>query len=276
MNETEKAESARKMEVYAAMVDRIDQNIGQVLDKLEATGELDNTFILFMSDNGAEGSLLEALPMMNSNGLLDVIREHYDNSLENLGNGDSYMWYGPRWALAATAPSRGFKGWTTEGGIRCPCIVRYPGLTQAANGGMTHNFTTVMDILPTCLELAGVQHPGKVFRGREVAAVRGKSWVPFLSGEAKAVHDTRNDATGWELFGLRGIRRGDYKAVWMPPPRGAGKWELYNLSKDPGEIDDLADTEKDVMERLMQDWEKYFAETGMFEVDFKAKGVSGI
>ncbi|KAL1897613.1 hypothetical protein Sste5346_003919 [Sporothrix stenoceras] len=276
MDDQERAESARKMEVYAAMVDRIDQNIARVVAKLEATGELDNTFILFMSDNGAEGSIMEALPMMRSTGLLDVIRDYYDNSLDNIGRGNSYTWYGPRWALAATAPSRGFKGWTTEGGIRCPCIVRYPPLTRSSNGGVAHNFTTVMDLLPTCLELAGVKHPGSTFRGREVVPVRGKSWVPFLAGNTEVVHNTETNVTGWELFGLRGIRRGDYKAVWMPPPRGAAKWELYNLATDPGETEDLADKETEVMERLMQDWEKYYAETGMFDVDMSKRGVSGI
>lgn len=223
MTDEEMVLSARKMEVYAAMVDRMDQNIGRVVDRLEATGELDNTFVVFISDNGAEGSPIEALPMMSSTGLLDVIKQYYDNSLDNIGSGNSYVWYGPFWALAATAPSRGFKGWTTEGGIRCPCIVRYPPLARSSTGGISHEFATIMDLFPTCLELASVPHPGKTFRGRDVVQVRGKSWVPFLSTKADSVYDMRTDSTGWELFGLRGIRRGDYKAVWMPPPRGNAK-----------------------------------------------------
>ncbi|KAH6999474.1 putative arylsulfatase [Ilyonectria destructans] len=275
LSASEQADSARRMEVYAAMVDAMDQNIGRVLDRLEDTGELDNTFVVFMSDNGAEGALLEAIPVMRSIGLLSAIEKHFDNSTDNLGNPTSFFWYGPRWASAATAPSRGFKGFTTEGGIRCPCIVRYPAL-QRGTQQISHDFTTVMGILPTCLELAGIQPPGKTFRGREIAPIRGKSWVPYLSGEKKSVYDADLDVTGWELFGLRGIRRGNFKAVLIPPPRGSGEWELYNVAKDPGEIEDLAEMEKGILNELLTEWENYFAETGMFEFDVKNRSVKGV
>lgn len=270
----EKAASARKMEVYSAMVEEMDRHIGRVLDRLEETGELDNTFIIFMSDNGAEGTLLEAAPMAGSTGLMNIIEKHYDNSFENIGNANSFTWYGPWWALAATAPSRSFKGWTTEGGIRCPCIVRYPPLLSGPTAGsISHEFATVMDLLPTCLDLAGVPHPGSEFRGRQVATPRGKSWVPYLAQKAGHVHDTVKDVVGWELFGMRGVRRGDYKAVWIPPPRGKGAWELYNIRSDPGETDNLSLKEKSVMDEMLAHWERYYAETGMFEIDLsKRKG----
>jgi arylsulfatase A-like enzyme len=125
MDTDERRDSARRMETYAAMVDLMDQNIQRLVEYLEATDELDNTFILFMSDNGAEGQLLEALPVMRQSPHV-VIQKYYNNSVENIGNHDSFIWYGPRWACAASAPSRGMKCWTTEGGIRCPCILRYP------------------------------------------------------------------------------------------------------------------------------------------------------
>ncbi|KAJ5175772.1 uncharacterized protein N7482_001649 [Penicillium canariense] len=274
MTEDERKASARKMEVYAAMVDRMDWNIGRVLDHLENTGELDNTFVVFMSDNGAEGSLIEALPMIGSLNIMDVIGRFYDNSLDNIGNANSFVWYGPRWALAATAPSRGFKGWSTEGGIRCPCIVRYPGITRT--NPISHDFCNVMDIAPTCLELAGVAHPGQSFRGREVVPFRGKSWVPFMRSHTQSIYDATLDVTGWELFGLRAIRRGDFKAVWLPEPRGKGEWELYNVTKDPGELEDLAATHTKELEDLMVEWEKYFAETGMIEISENGKGLNGI
>ncbi|KAF7557483.1 hypothetical protein G7Z17_g725 [Cylindrodendrum hubeiense] len=276
LSASEQAESARKMEVYAAMVDVMDQNIGRVLDRLEATGELDNTFVVFMSDNGAEGALLEAIPIMRSIGLLEALQNHFDNSMDNLGNANSFFWYGPRWASAATAPSRGFKGFTTEGGIRCPCIVRYPGFQSNGNYQISHDFTTVMDILPTCLELAGVQAPGKTFRGREIAPIRGKSWVSYLSGAKPWVYDANLDVTGWELFGLRGIRRGNFKAVLVPLPRGSGEWELYNVARDPGELKNLAHKKKSILNELLMEWENYFAETGMFEFDIKNRNVRGV
>lgn len=264
MSPAEKAESARKMEVYAAMVDLIDTNIGRVVDHLEATGELDNTFILFMSDNGAEGAMLEAIPMMGSIGTIPkIINKYYDNSLENMGTADSYIWYGAEWACASMAPSRGFKTWITEGGIRCPCLIRYPAL--AKSGSHTDSFSTVMDILPTILDLAKVPLPGANFRGREVVPVRGASWVPHLQNNPVGFHDEEKEITGWELFGHRAIREGHWKALYMNAPRGKDKWELYDLQSDPGELNDLADKKLDVLERMIRHWEVYYAETGMFD-----------
>lgn len=218
MSPQEQAESARKMEVYAAMVESIDENIGRVVGHLEADGEIDNTFVLFMSDNGAEGAMLEALPLMGSVGTVNkIINKYYNNSIQNMGAGDSFIWYGAEWASASMAPSRGFKTWITEGGIRCPCVIRYPPLHAGSNsltdGSMTDSFCTVMDILPTVLDLAGVQRPGTEFRGREVVPVRGATWLPHLKGQEVGFHDEDTEITGWELFGLRAIRRGPWKAV---------------------------------------------------------------
>ncbi|OJJ44492.1 hypothetical protein ASPZODRAFT_71623 [Penicilliopsis zonata CBS 506.65] len=267
-SDEERALSARKMEVYAAMVDELDQNLARVVDYLEETGELDNTFVLVMSDNGAEGVLLEAIPTMGGMASFGaILNEFYDNSLENIGKPTSWAWYGPRWACAAMAPSRGFKTWSTEGGIRCPCIVRYPRL-QAGTYAHSDAFTTVMDILPTMLELAGVCAPEGQFRGREIVPMRGASWLTHLqSGDLKqtSVHDEQNHITGWELFGQRAIRQGSWKAVWMLPPRGKECWELYNLAVDPGEIHDQAANEPEILERLVKHWETYYTETGMFE-----------
>ncbi|KUI73438.1 Arylsulfatase [Cytospora mali] len=270
MTAEERAHSARRMETYAAMVDLIDQNLSRVIGHLEGTGELDDTFVVFISDNGAEGKLLEALPVMAGVPLAKVIQEYYNNALENIGSADSFVWYGPRWACAATAPSRGFKAMITEGGIRCPCIVRYPRLALS-QGRITREFTTVMDVMPTLLELAGVAHPGTAFRGREVVLPRGRSWVAHLDGRAGSVHEGGvQDVTGWELFGRRAVRRGKWKAVFEPAP-GAEEWELYDLSTDLGEVRNLAGEEPGVLEELLVEWERYFAETGMYDPGVEAR-----
>ncbi|KAH8884098.1 alkaline phosphatase-like protein [Thozetella sp. PMI_491] len=273
LSEQDRAESSRKMEVYAAMVEMIDEGVGQVVDYLSSTGELDNTFITFISDNGAEGLMMEALQVMGDGTTMnDIIQTYYDNSLQNIGERDSFVWYGPRWASAATAPSRGWKVWPTEGGIRCPCIVRYPGFAKAPANAITHKFTTVMDIYPTMLELAGIKAPEGTFHGREIVPVRGKSWVAHLTSgdyEATEVHDEEYHVHGWELVNLRAIRRGNWKAVWMHEPRGRGEWELYNVKKDPGELVDLAKAEPDIMKEMIGHWETYYAETGMFEIPFQ-------
>jgi arylsulfatase len=186
---------------------------------------------------------------------------YFDNSYENIGTKSSFIWYGPRWAQAATAPSRMTKGYITEGGIRCPAIVHYSPWTERK---VTHEFCTVMDILPTVLELAGVAHPGTNFQGREVLLPRGKSWVPhFLSNQA--IHDEIEDFTGWELFGQRAIRRGNYKAVFFPKQHlpEETKWELYDLTQDKGELKDLAEEKPELLKELIQLWVRYEAETGV-------------
>ncbi|KAI5862139.1 putative arylsulfatase [Durotheca rogersii] len=266
LSEEEKLKSSRAMEVYAAMVELIDVNIGRVRTYLEKTGELDNTFIVFMSDNGAEGQLLEALPVLAGFTVEDIVKKYYDNSLDNIGNHNSFVWYGPQWAGAATAPSRGTKSHTTEGGIHCPCIVRFPPLLRQG-GLVTNTLTTVMDIVPTILDLAGLEHPAPSFRGREVVPVRGKSWRPILeqpnNQSIRIYGDT--DVVGWEQLGIAAVRVGDFKALFIPPPKGSGKWELYDLSKDLGEVHDLAESHPEKLQEMLHHYETYFQETGMFD-----------
>ncbi|PWN52739.1 alkaline phosphatase-like protein [Violaceomyces palustris] len=259
-SQEEKRYSSKLMEIYAAMVEQMDTNIGRVISQLESDGELDDTFVLFMSDNGAEGALLEALPVMGDQ-ISKVIAKYYDNSYENVGRANSFTWYGPQWAQAGTAPSSMYKGWITEGGIRCPCILSHPSLDSKLKSGSTNEFTTVMDVLPTFLELAGLKHPGKQFRGRPVLTPRGKSWAGYILGSQTRIHE-EDAITGWELFGQQAIRQGDWKAVFIPEPMGPEKWQLYNLKTDPGEVEDLAEAEKERLERLVRYWADYVAETG--------------
>ena len=259
LTEEERSLSARTMEVYAGMVERMDWNIGRVIDHLAQSGDLDNTFILFMSDNGAAGELLEAMPFFGPN-LREFIAQHYDNSLDNIGRANSYVWYGPRWAQAANAPSRLYKGFTAQGGIHVCAFIRYPPL--ARQGEIGEALTTVMDVAPTVLDLAGTAHPGTHYRGRNVALLRGRSLLPYLERRSDAAHDPE-EAIGWELFGLRAIRQGDWKAVFIPAPAGPGAWQLYDLAADPGETNDLARTHPARLDTLLAAWRRYAAETGV-------------
>lgn len=259
MSEHERAVSMRCMEVYAAMVERMDWNIGRVVDYLRATGELDDTVVLFLSDNGAEGAIMEAIPILGPK-MVEQIRKNYDNSLDNIGNANSFAWYGPLWAQAATAPSRLYKAFTTEGGIRVVGFINWPGF--ARQNAIGHAFSTVMDVAPTLLELAGVDYPEREYNGRSIVGMRGSSMVGYLNGSAEAVHE-HGVATGWELFGRRGLRQGDWKIVQLPPPDGNGGWQLYNLADDPGEIVDLAASRPDKLKALLVEWERYVDETGV-------------
>jgi arylsulfatase len=279
MTADECALSARSMEVYAAMVDRMDWNVGRVIDYLAETGELDDTVVIFLSDNGAEGAIVEAMPLRGAQ-IAAQIEKHCDNSLDNLGRPSSFIWYGPRWAQAATAPSRLHKAFTTEGGIRVVGFVTWPGF--ARQGEIGSAFATVMDIAPTVLELAGVAHSGPAYQGRyqgrEVEPMRGRSLVGYLSGAAEAVHDA-DTGTGWELFGRRAVRQGDWKALYLPAPYGPGTWQLYDLSADPGEIDDLAASRPEKLAELLGLWDRYVEESGVildpvsvYEVDPQTLG----
>jgi arylsulfatase len=268
-SDEDKILSSRRMETYAAMVQMIDEQLQRVIEYLESTGEMDNTFVLFMSDNGAEGKELEALPILRGSPLSMMVQKHYNNALDNIGNADSFVWYGARWAAAATAPSRAFKTYTFEGGIRCPCVVRYPSLKRLREGSISHEFTTCMDILPTMLELAGVKHPAPSFQGREIMPMRGRSWVPYLRHDTDTVHPEDEVATGWELFGRRAIRRGNYKALFTPAPGGSDEWELYDILNDPGENHDLAKKHPEVLQALLVDWAEYVQDTGMYDAEIR-------
>jgi arylsulfatase len=125
-----------------------------------------------------------------------------------------------------------------------------------------------MDVLPTILELARLPHPGSHFRGREVVIPRGKSWVSHLGSDDlknTSVHKEDVHIHGWELFGQRAIREGNWKAVWIGKPRGNDEWELYDVESDPSESNDVAESKQDVLHRLIQHWEQYYAETGMVQ-----------
>ena len=119
-----------------------------------------------------------------------------------------------------------------------------------------------MDVAPTLLELAGAAHPGRSYQGRTIAPMRGRSLVPYLDNRTDTVHGDET-GTGWELFGRRAIRRGDWKALYLPVPYGPGKWQLYDLSGDPGEIEDMAENHPEKLAELLRLWDRYVEENGV-------------
>ncbi len=252
----QRAEQSRLMELYAAMVDRLDKNLRRVIDYLKRTGQFDNTIILFTSDNGAEGMDVAdgSLPQ------LQPVVAAADNRLANLGAATSYVSYGPGWAQATTAPSWLFKAYTSEGGTHVPAFFSSPLLRHPA--GISAAFGTVQDIVPTFLELAGLPPASPTFAGRPVEPVRGTSWAAHLRGESKEVHRP-DEATGWELFGHRAIRQGDWKIVALAD----GEWQLFNLAEDPGETRDLAAAQPARLKRLIAAWNDYARQTGVILPD---------
>jgi arylsulfatase A-like enzyme len=253
LDAVERVREARKMEVFAAMVHSIDQNMQRLLAYLEQSGQLDNTVIIFLSDNGAEGTPLEHSPM------LDGWIDKFDNSPENMGSADSYIFYGPSWAHATTAPGKHYKSHVFEGGIHVPAFIWRKGMTET--GAIASAPATVMDISPTFLELAGVTYPER-YRGRLVEKLRGASLVPLMIEPTSLVHG-KDDVFAVELFGRRAIRQGKWKLCLTPPPFGKGDWELYDIEQDLGETRDLAASHPDVVERLKTEWQQYAEDVGV-------------
>lgn len=264
-----RASSARTMEIYAAMVDRMDQNVGRVIEHLRMTGDLDDTIVLFLSDNGAEGAMVEAMPIVGAI-IASQIDQHFDNNIDNLGRASSCCWYGPAWAQAATAPSRLHKSFTTQGGIRVPFFVS--GKRIPDHGRVCTALTTAMDVPATLLDWAGVAMPTD-WEGCALAPLRGRSMASLLAGKAATVHPAGTEI-GWELFGRRAIRRDRWKAVWMRKPEGTATWQLYDIEADPGEIEDLAVDQPTLLIELIAAWDRYARECGvvdtpvsLFEID---------
>jgi arylsulfatase A-like enzyme len=246
----EKAHEARRMEVYAAMVDRMDEALGRVIRTLKETGEYDNTVILFLADNGAEGSNLDE-PNMS---MLNAVHARADNKVESIGGATSYESVGPGWATAATAPSWRVKAYPTEGGTRVVSFLTGPGVKT----GVGRAYTNVADVVPTLLDLAHVPAPGSEFQGRPVRPIRGRSWAGWLQGQATQVYGS-GDAVGEELFGGRSLRQGDWKIV----DNGDGNWQLFDLAADPGEIIDLSAREPARKARLIAAWDAYARQVGV-------------
>lgn len=254
----ERKTAARDMEIYAAMVDRLDRNVGRVIDTLKRTGEYENTVILFLADNGAEGLDIATSEMIGINRLDDGA----DNSFDNRGAGTSYIAYGPGWAQAATAPSFLYKAYATEGGTRAVSFLSHDGFVRSGSIGTA--FLSVADVVPTFLELAGVpDHKGR-FAGRAVEPIRGKSWVSYLRGATDRVY-APDEAVGTELFGSRAVRQGDWKIT----DTGTGRWQLFNIADDPGETRDLAGTQPGRLAELTAQWDRYARDVGVILPDVR-------
>ena len=258
LSDEQKQIDAREMETYAAMVDNMDYHIGRVLDYLDESDQRDNTIVIFISDNGAQGfgpGMARAFPQ-------DWIDENFDNSFDNIGKINSYVYLGPHWARASTAPMRMFKGFSSDGGLKVPAIISYPGKLETRAGTFNNQFTTVLDLPATFLDIAMAKHPGTSYKGRQVHPYTGVSMLPFLNGESETVHEP-DDVVAWELNDSRAVRKGDWKIILIPGRFGTGDWELFNIKNDPAERNDLSEAEPEKRNEMVAEWEKYASANGI-------------
>ena len=229
---------------------------------------MDNTMIVFISDNGANGGLIENYP-----GATPEFINSHDNSLENIGLPNSLTDMGPNWATASMSPYRLFKGFTTEGGVVAPCIIKLPKAVTTSEK-MIESFTHISDLAPTFLALANASHPSE--QDKTIPAMMGKSLNPLLAGEVKTIHV--GEGIGYELHGRRAYFKDEWKIVNLSKPHGNGDWQLYDLEADPGELHNLALKLPDRVEMLAKGWRTYADSNGVIQPDtptFYSKPVVG-
>jgi len=248
----------KKMELYADLVVNLDSHIGRLINYLKEIGEYDNTIFIVFGDNGAEGTdlfnMIAGTP--GSRDFLWAAINWSQTDPQAWGDPGSFVGYGPMWAQVSMTPFSQYKGWMAEGGIRNALIVSGPVVRREA-GSINHGFMHVADIMPTLLDVAGTEYPDSS-DDRPLPAMIGKSWSGVLSGDAESPRND-DDYMGWELFGNRAIRQGDWKLRWQWRPFGTGEWELFNLADDPAERFDLATKSPDKLEDLQRLWAEYVA-----------------
>ncbi|MEX2670750.1 MAG: arylsulfatase [Phycisphaeraceae bacterium] len=232
---------ARRMAVHAAMVDRMDQGLGDMIDALKETGQFDNTIILFVSDNGASSEVIQGVNTRHG-------RFERGGTTPDImpGPPDTYASFGPQWANASNTPLRLFKKWNHEGGVAAPLIAHWPdGITEA--GGLRHEPGHVIDFMATAVDLANAEYP-TTYQGHEILPMEGRSLVPVFAGNSL---DQR--PIYFEHEGNRAVRLGDWKLV---QERGE-RWNLYDMSVDRTETNDLSETHTDKVEWLELLWNEW-------------------
>jgi arylsulfatase len=250
----EQKKEARKMELYAGMVDNLDYNIGRLIQYLKQIGEYENTLIVFMSDNGAA-----AEDFYYQDGFKELLQANFTDAYEEMGKPNSFISYGPQWAEAGTAPFKYYKGFTTEGGMNVPLIISGPGVKNP--NSINDSFLTLLDLAPTFYELAGAEYP-ESWNEKPIKPLLGSSLVPVLSGKANKIHHEEY-VFGLESAGSAMLRKGDWKIVNTERPFNLDNFQLYNLRSDLSEQIDLKDENPEKYQEMLLEWEKWSKSVGV-------------
>ncbi|MBC7505031.1 MAG: arylsulfatase [Sandarakinorhabdus sp.] len=243
----ERRQRSGAMAAYGAMATAMDREIGRLVAHLKTTSQYDNTIFVFLSDNGAEATDPMATPFPRANALL-----YYDQRLERQGRPGSLTAIGAGFASAASSPLRGYKFTASEGGLRVPMIIAWPGNPAVAKGAIASGFAHVTDIAPTLLQAAGAAPTIP----RAQAPMTGHSLMPMLVGGALNVR-VPNEPLGYELAGNAVLWKGDLKLVKNLPPYGDGQWHLFDIVRDPGETIDLATARAGDFQAMQVDYAAY-------------------
>ena len=254
---------ARRMEVYAAQVDSMDQGIGRIIRELENQRLLDNTLILFLSDNGgcAEEITDSWRAWIIGGGEYVGTAKTQDGKLIQIGNDpaympgpyDTYQSYGIPWANVSNTPFRLYKHWVHEGGVATPLIVHWPDRLKA-HGKFRRQHGHLIDIMATCVDVAGASYPAE-FKGQPITPMEGRSLVPAFGD-----NPIDREALYFEHERNRAVLAGEWKLV----ARGEdGPWELYDVAKDRTETVDLAAQFPGKVEEMAKMWQAWAERTGV-------------
>lgn len=266
---TRKPWELRCMEVYAAMIDCMDQGIGRIVAELEQSRRLDNTVVFYLQDNGGcaeangrrpqKAEIPADLKPMAPDQLQDLARPRQtrDGRFVRHGPGvmpgpaDTYVAYGRQWANVSNTPFREYKHWVHEGGISTPLIVHWPeGIPAARRGQLEQQPGHLIDIMATCVELAGTAYPAE-YRGTKIKPLEGVSLLPALAGKRL----NRPQPLFWEHEGNRAIRDGKWKLV----AKEGRPWELYDLEADRTEMNNLAAAQPAQVRKMAAQWDAWAA-----------------
>ncbi|MDN5623233.1 MAG: arylsulfatase [Acinetobacter sp.] len=253
----QKVLEARRMEIYAGMVENLDANIGRVIEYLKRNNLYDNTLIFFVSDNGAEGFIRGSYGAESG----------FDNRVNNVGTSSSYHYVGPRWAEVSAAPFHLWKDTAGEGATTAPAIVKLPHQNKAQ--ATYHGFASVLDVFPTVLDYANIAVPQSQYKGRQINTPSGYSWKSVLENKAQAIRPV-NFSFADELHGSKYARQGEWKiALQGKAELGTGTWELYNLKNDRGETQNLAQNNPAKLQELLDVYNKYTQQNGVKEYNIQ-------
>lgn len=253
--------SARRMAVFAGMLDAMDHHVGRLVNHLKAIGEYDNTVFIFVSDNGPEPS--DPTQFIAPKLWLDMNYD-LDETEEDIGEKGTYAYIGPSWASAGASPGNLYKFFAGEGGVRVPMFISWPKQAKLQTRQQTINqgFAHVKDIVPTLLGLSNTPNHNGQFQQQQVEPITGVSLLPMFNGQAESVHP-KDKAIGYELSGNAALYKGDYKLMKNLKPLGDGQWHLYNITQDQGETTDLKDTQPALYQELLADYQTYAKANGV-------------
>ncbi|MFT7087319.1 MAG: arylsulfatase [Rickettsiales bacterium] len=269
LSQEDKEKQAKIMATYAAMIEDQDNRIGQILDYLKESGQLDNTLVVYLTDNGPEG-LEPTNPKTGNPELAKWIENQFDSSFEAIGKANSENVIGTSWANAATGGLQWWKWFIGEGGIRVPLMIVPPGAFSSEYdraGEKSNAVVYVKDIPMTILEYANVKHPMTSYKDRKIVAPSGISMKPFLNSQSEEVR-TSKDWWAFELFGNGYIMQGQLKAIKVRTGMfGDGKWHLYNVVLDPSESHPLEQDQPEKLKEMIALYESYIEKNNILEVD---------